>query len=188
MCLAKTAACPGAGYKSGLECAPFQKWGGVLFYGEGMEIVEHGLYLVKDEYFQRFPSKTWMWNKKEQRPHYYAVKIEDLLWMVPMSTKTEKYKEKISKVEGKHGKGNCVYYHTGVIAGIERAFIISGMLPVTPEYIAKTYDVNQKPYVVQDKRLNRQLRSKVIRYIRLLEQGELKDQNNILQIRQTLSK
>lgn len=153
-----------------------------------MEIVEHGLYLVKDEYFQRFPSKTWMWNKKEQRPHYYAVKINDLLWMVPMSTKTEKYKEKITKEEEKHGKGNCVYYHTGVIAGIERAFIISGMLPITSEYIAKTYDVDHRPYIVQDKRLKRQLRSKVMRYIRLLEQGKLKDQNNVLQIRKTLSK
>lgn len=153
-----------------------------------MNIVEHGLYLIKDEFFQAFPSKTWMWNKKEQRPHYYAVNIKGLLWMIPMSTKADKYKAKIQKVESKYGPGNCVYYHLGVIAGTVRAFIVSGAFPVTRDYVLKTYDVRNQPYIVQDTRLNRALRSKLVRYIRLLEQGKLRDQNGVLGIRGQLKK
>ena len=48
--------------------------------------------------------------------------------------------------------------------------------------------MNQAPYIVQDKILIRQIRSKAMRYIRLLEQKKLRDQNNILSIRCKLKK
>ena len=154
-----------------------------------MQIVEHGLYLVKDIYFQTFPSPGWMWNKGENRPHYFSFRdTHGLLWLVTMSSKTEKYRDKIKREEEKRGIGNCIYYHIGRISGQDRAFIISGLFPVTEEYISRSYNMNQAPYIVQDKILIRQIRSKAMRYIRLLEQKKLRDQNNILSIRCKLKK
>ncbi len=39
-----------------------------------MNLIEHGVYFVKDQYFEDFPSEHWMFNKGEKRPHYYALK------------------------------------------------------------------------------------------------------------------
>lgn len=79
-----------------------------------------------------------------------------------------------------------MYYHIGVIAGKERAFIISGMFPMTEEYISHPYAINQIPYIVGDKKLVRDLNSKMRRYLRLLEQGVMKDTNNVLEVRKKL--
>jgi hypothetical protein len=152
-----------------------------------MNITEHGLYLVKDEYFNTFPSANWMWNKGENRPYYFSFTASDgLMWLIPMSTKTAAYKAKIRKEEDRRGKGNCTYYHIGQVFGQECAFIVSGLLPITDAYILRAYCLNQQPYVVHDKKLIQQLRSKAIRYLRLLEQRQLRDLNNVLSIRQTL--
>lgn len=152
-----------------------------------MELTEHGIYLIKDEYFDTFGSPGMMWNKGENRPHYLAIRdASGLIWMIPMSTKTVKYRAKINEVEEKRGKGNCLYYHIGVIARKERAFIISGMFPVMPAYISHPFTINEIPYIVQDKKLIQQLTSKMRRYLRLLEQGQLRDQNNVLKIRDCL--
>ena len=154
-----------------------------------MQLQEHGIYIVKDTYFNEFASAGWMWNKKESRPHYLALKDSSgLFWMIPMSSKTESYKAKISRVETQRGAGNCLYYHIGIIAGKERAFIISGMFPVTAEYINHSYTINHIPYIVSDKSLVRELNSKMRRYLRLLEQGVMGDTNHVLDIRKKLSR
>ena len=152
-----------------------------------MQLVEYGLYTVKDEYFTDFPSDHWMWNKSQRRPHYYALKDPSgLLWLIPMSSKVENYAAKIARVERQRGAGNCLYYHIGPVGGRQSAFIISGMFPVTARYIQNAYTICAVPYVVRNTRLNRQLRSKAMRYLKLLEGGHLRDQNRVLEIRQTL--
>lgn len=152
-----------------------------------MELTVHGIYLVKDAYFDEFKSNGWMWNKTESRPHYLALTdASGLVWMIPMSSQVENYKRKIAHIEKTRGEGNCLYYHIGVIAGKERAFIISGMFPVTAEYISHPYTLNKIPYVVSDEKLIRKLTSKTRRYLRLLEQGVMRDGNGVLQIREKL--
>lgn len=75
-----------------------------------MILIEHGLYFVKDQYFDDFPSKHWMLNKGEKRPHYYA--LEDpsgLIWLIPMSSQVENYKRKIQKRK-KNGVGEIACF------------------------------------------------------------------------------
>lgn len=152
-----------------------------------MVLQQNGLYIVADSYFHAFPSAHWMWNKGESRPHYYAIQDKNnLYWMIPLSSQAGSYKEKIQKIEKSRGVGNCLYYHIGKVSGRETAFIISGLFPVTPEYIVRSYTVNQQPYVIQNKKLNRELHGKVMRYLCLLEQGRMKDINHILKIKETL--
>ena len=152
-----------------------------------MDVTEHGLYIVKDAYFDEFVSPGWMWNKTESRPHYLALRdASGLMWMIPLSLKVDNYKEKIARIEKQRGVGNCLYYHIGVIAGKERAFIISGMFPATADYISHPYTINHIPYVVADEQLIRKLNSKMRRYLRLLEQGVMRDTNYVLRIRDKL--
>lgn len=128
-----------------------------------------------------------MWNKAESRPQYLAIKdASGLLWMIPLSSKVENYRAKIARVEEKRGAGNCIYYHIGKIAGKERAFVISGMFPVTEQYISHPYTISAVPYIVRDKELIRQLHSKAQRYLKLLEQRQLRDENRVLEIRARL--
>ena len=153
-----------------------------------MNLTEHGLYIVKDDYFRDFPSSGWLQNKGESRPHYFAVTDSSgTTWMIPLSSRVEKYRNLINKIEEQRGTGKCVYYHIGVVSGHESAFVISDMFPVTPKYIRRPYTVNQIPYVMRDDKLIRKLRSKALKYIRLLEQGALQDKNHVLQIRKKLS-
>ena len=155
--------------------------------GDCMELKECGLYIIKDVYFVLYNSPTFLLNKNESRPHFYAVKDKDgIIWMVPMSSKVDKYRARIEKEEAKRGLGNCIYYHLGIIAGKERAFNISSMFPITEKYISHPYTINGIPYIVKDETLVRKLRSKVKRYLRLLEQHQLRDTNHVLKIRDSL--
>lgn len=135
-----------------------------------------------------FPSETWMQNKSQTRPHYYSVRdASGLLWMIPMSSRTAKYRAQIEKLESIHGKGNCAFYHIGTVHGRESAFIISGMFPVTEKFILRPYQMENKAVIVKNDALNKVLRQKAMRYIKLLEHGKLKDFNNVLEIRKTLA-
>lgn len=154
-----------------------------------MELQEFGVYIVKDDFFSDFPRPCFLDNKGESRPHFFAVRDPTgTAWLIPMSSKVDKYRALIEKAEAKRGKGNCIYYHIGVIAGKERAFNIGDMFPVTESYIRHAFTISGIPYVVRDKTLSRALRSKAVRLIRLWELGKLMDRNGVLEIRESLRK
>lgn len=73
------------------------------------EIEPFGLYIIKDKYFVDFPNDKHMQNKGENRPHYYAIKDGDgLYWMIPISSKVDKFRAKIEDVERKSvGYSGC---------------------------------------------------------------------------------
>jgi len=105
-------------------------------------MVENGLYKIKDDYYVDFPHEKHIHNKSG-RPFYYAVKDKlGVYWLIPLSTQLDAYKTKIQKVERKRGKGNCLSYHTGVIAGQERVFRVCDMIPITSEYIAGEFTLD----------------------------------------------
>lgn len=146
-----------------------------------------GLYTIKDKYFRDFESDYWVDNKQENRPCYYLFSDKDgIFWMIPMSTQVDNYKEKIKKIEEKRGEGNCIYYHIGLVAGVERVFLIGDMFPVSDEYIKSPYIINHIPYVCRNNNLVASVHSKGMRYLRLVEQGVMKSRNDILGIRQAL--
>lgn len=150
-------------------------------------LVKHGLYTVKDQYFSDFPSDHWMQNKGENRPYFFLLKDKDgISWLIPMSKQTENYRWKIKKVEAQRGKGNCIYYHLGLVASIERAFLIGDMFPVDESYIKAPYVIASNHYISRDKKLNAAIYSKAMRYLRLVEQGVMKSRTDILGIKRSL--
>lgn len=149
-------------------------------------MVEHGLYKIKDSYFKDFPHKKHIWNKAG-RPFYYAVKDSaGIYWLVPLSSQTDNFRQKIETEEHKRGKGKCIRFHIGSIMGKTRAFRICDMLPVTDEYIEGAFYVNGKPYIAQDKDLITVISRKARDYIKQLELGRMYSQVDALAIRAKL--
>ena len=79
----------------------------------------------------------------------------------------------LEREEIKRGKGNCIYYHIGKIAGKERVFIISDLFPVTTNYIVKPYTISSIEYIVKNEKMNKEIKRKTLKYLRLLEQHQL---------------
>ena len=57
-----------------------------------MEIKTGYLYHIKDEYFDLINEKELMINHKKghSRPSYLAIKDDDILWFIPLSSKIDK--------------------------------------------------------------------------------------------------
>lgn len=158
---------------------------GFFIYGViTMEVEQHGIYILSDAYFQKFNAGKMMDNKRGNRPHYFAVEIDGVLWMVPLSTQVEKYRKIISEAE-KNGK-KCLFYHIGKFAGKECAFLVGDMIPVTKAYVSRPYTISGVPYIVKDRSLNTPLVSKAKRYLILVRQGRIKPFVDILSIEKTL--
>lgn len=151
------------------------------------EIAISGLYIIKDEYFSDFPNPKYMQNKGENRPHYYAIQDNDgLFWMIPLSSKVEKFRGKIADVEAKSGTGSCFLFAIAPVAGRERAFVISEMFPVTEEYILRPYTVNGKPLVIQNSEIQKTIRAKALRFLKMVNRGYVKSPLNIIETKAKL--
>lgn len=151
------------------------------------EIETSGLYIIKDEYFSDFPNSKYMDNKGESRPHYYAIRDNDgLFWMIPLSSKVEKFRAKIADVEAKAGAGNCFLFAVAPVAGRERAFVISEMFPVTEEYILRPYTVNGKPFVIQNAGVQKTIRTKALRFLKMVNRGYVKSPLNVMETKAKL--
>ena len=70
-----------------------------------------GFYIIKDNFFNIFNDPFLKGNKQGNRPHYYC--FEDLktgiYWIIPMSSKLEKYKKNNKKIKRKK-ELNVIFY------------------------------------------------------------------------------
>lgn len=150
-----------------------------------MEYIKHGLYKVKDEYFNRFRNDYFMDNKQEKRPYYYALKDKnDIIWFIPISSKVDKYNKKIEKDTKKYGK--CIFYHIGKIKNKKNAFLIGNMFPITTRYIKGAFTLNNSPYILKDKILIKKINATAKNYLSMVRYGKLKPFVDILKIEQEL--
>jgi len=149
--------------------------------------VIHGLYTIKDQYFLDFKRPYWIDNKNERRPYYYLLKDKDnILWVIPLSSQVESYTHKIQREEAKRGKGNCLYYHIGPIASVDRVFLIGDMFPISEDYINYPFTIGHLHYVIRNKTINSIVYSKAMRFLKLVECGVIKSRNDILGIKRVL--
>lgn len=149
-------------------------------------MTERGLYVLSERFFQDFPDPCLMQNKGG-RPFYYCVQDKHgLFWMIPLSSKVEKYRSIVEREEAKHGKGGCVLCHVGPMFGAERAFCISNIFPVTSQYVEREFIAKGVHYVVSNDKLVKDVRSKALRYLKLVELGKLKPMVDISGIQEKL--
>lgn len=102
-------------------------------------------YFISDQYYVDFPDPYLMQNHEEEngkahnRPCFYAIKDTEtqLLWMVPISSQIDKYKKIAANKVEKFGRCDTIVFCD--VAGIERAFLLQNMFPVSEKYISNIY-------------------------------------------------
>ena len=111
---------------------------------DNMKVQTGYLYHIKDEFFDRINNKGLMINHENghSRPSYLAIKDDDILWFIPLSTKIEKYRTIIEKKEKKYG--SCKTILIKKIAGREQAILIQNAFPTLEKYIQSRHTVDGK--------------------------------------------
>lgn len=102
-------------------------------------------YFVKNEYYIKFKDSKLMKNKESiegtehNRACYYSFfdNKTKLYWLIPISSKVNKYKKIYEDKMKKNGKCDTIVF--GEVLGYEKAFLIQNMFPIISYYIEKEY-------------------------------------------------
>lgn len=125
---------------------------------KGIKLKDAQLYFLSDQYYADFPDDKLMRNKEMvaghlgNRPCFFAFsdrKTPEIFWLVPISSKIDKYKYEEQKKINKYGRCNTIRF--GVVLGREAAFLIQNMCPVTDKYISPYIDKNKQPIKIDDR-------------------------------------
>lgn len=106
------------------------------------------LYFIKGSFYERFKGCGLLENKEiingkphSRRPCCYLFKFsndsDDVYWMIPISSKVEKYTEQYNKSIEKYGM--CDNISFCYILGEKRAILPQNLFPVTKKYIGEMY-------------------------------------------------
>ena len=116
-----------------------------MIYQEGY------VYHIKDEYFQKVQDNNLMQNKENgtYRPTFYCLQDEktSLLWMVPLSTRVQKFKAIHDKQVRKYGR--CLTIVLGEFDGKDAAFLLQNMFPIREYYLDHIHTRNNNPVPVK---------------------------------------
>lgn len=147
------------------------------------------LYFIRDDFYDKFKNCGLLENKEmingvmHGRPCCYMFKYEDddLYWMIPVSSKIEKYERQYKHSVDKYGL--CDNISFGYVLGKRRAFLPQNLFPVTEEYIENTYiDMNTKRPITIPKDLMSELNKKARKKIRYNFQGKKFGMTDIVKI------
>ena len=130
------------------------------------------VYHIKDCYFEVAQDSKLMRNHEggARRPTYFCLRDEktQLLWMVPMSSRIEKYQPFVDRDVEKYGK--CLKIVIGEYAQRDSAFLLQNMFPILPKYIDHVHIVRQNVVPVNS-RLQRTISQNFRELLRLQQRG-----------------
>lgn len=135
-------------------------------------MTQGNFYYLTNEYYDKFVNYGLMKNKDEDefgkhgRPCYYCFVSDGFYWMIPISSKVEKYREIYNKKIEKYPNYDGIRF--GFVNGKERAFLLQNICPATEKYIDCEYKIehNTVSVTISDS-LSRELNAiarKIIRY------------------------
>ena len=116
------------------------------------------LYFLPDQYYQDFQDDKLMKNKDtvDGVPHsrlcFFAFpdsKNSEIYWVVPISSKFEKYKRIEQDKIRKYGRCNTICF--GTVLGRNTAFLIQNMCPAIEKYLVPYIDKNRQPIRIDDR-------------------------------------
>ncbi|MCL2105902.1 MAG: hypothetical protein FWH26_02390 [Oscillospiraceae bacterium] len=130
------------------------------------------VYHIKDCYFDAVQDSKLMRNHENGalRPTYFCLQDSksQLLWMIPMSSRTEKYQPYIDRDLNKYNK--CLKLVIGKYAQRDSVFLLQNMFPILPKYIDHIHII-QKNAVPVDSRLQRLINHNFKELLRLQRRG-----------------
>ena len=119
------------------------------------------LYFLSDQYYVDFPDDKLMKNKDviggvpHNRPCFYAfpdMKNPAIYWIVPISSRYDKFKKIADSKVAKYGKCNTIRF--GTVLGRNTAFLIQNMCPATEKYLTAYIDKNNTPIQIDNRIAN----------------------------------
>lgn len=133
--------------------------------------IERGFYIIKDEFFDYIKDPYLKGNKEENRPHYYCFKEENgLMWMIPLSSKLNKYEKLLNKKLEK--RKICDIIHIQKLDnGKTSVFLIQDMFPITKFYIEREYKILNKHLSVTSEHSAREIEKKAKKVVEMLKRG-----------------
>lgn len=132
---------------------------------------EHSFYIIKDEFFSEMSDPYLKGNKSANRPHYYCFKEEEnIYWMIPLSSRIDKYKAIIARQEAKGRRCNILHI-AKLDNGRESAFLIQDIFPITDEYIARAYTIAKQPLILTSEKTAADIDKKARKVIKLIKHG-----------------
>ncbi len=137
-----------------------------------MEIVTGSLYFVSDDFFAKIQDPYLKVNYVDtKRPHYFAVKDNKtgLYWLVPCSSKIEKFERLIMKKQEQHKPTDTIK----IVKVFDRKTVLlfQDMFPVIARYIDGQYIKGGQPVRIVDPKLIQELEKNAKKIINLLYRG-----------------
>ena len=131
------------------------------------------VYHIKDEYFTKANDPNLMQNKENgsYRPTFYCMRDEktSLLWLVPLSSRVEKFQAIYDKQVEKYG--NCLTIVMGEYDGKQAAFLLQNMFPITEKYLDHIHTRNNNPVPVKYS-IQTEISTKIKRILQLHARGK----------------
>ena len=131
-----------------------------------------GFYIIKDQFFEDMSDPYLKGNKSERRPHYYCFKDtkENIYWMIPLSSKIEKYRKIVSRKEAA-GKPCDIIHIVKLDDHREIAFLIQDMFPIKEKYIERDYTIAGNHLMLTSEHVVRTIESKARKVMGMLKRG-----------------
>ena len=133
------------------------------------------LYFIEDSYFEKYKNDTVSQNQKEDdehhRPCYYAFKEDDIYWMIPISSRIDKYESIYNKAMQKYGMCDALAFV--YVKGNKNVALLQNMIPVTEQYIKDIYthaDSGKPIEINLNKR--KEINAKARKILRFARQGK----------------
>ena len=136
-----------------------------------MKIEKKSYYFIKDKYFELCKDPYLLRNKENGngRPCFFVdIDDQNIMWMIPISSKFEKYKKIFLKRTKVNGYCNTIVF--GDFLGRESVFLIQNMFPITKKYIANKYIKDKTPAKI-DTKLEQEITRKFNEVLKLVRKG-----------------
>lgn len=137
-----------------------------------MNIVVGSTYFISDAFFEKIKDPFLKINYTEtKRPHYFAFKdnCTELYWLVPCSSKVEKFKAIIEQKRFKHKPTDTIKIVK--LQGRESVLLFQDMFPIAPKYIEEQYIRGGQPVLIADPKVIKELEKIAKRISNLLKKG-----------------
>lgn len=146
----------------------------LYLYLGGSFMVANGFYILKNDFFKKIDDPFLKDNKDEKRPFYYCIKHvykgTQLYWMIPLSSRIEKYRRIIEQRVEKHKPVDGLYI-CKLPNDRESVFLIQDMFPVTAEYIEREYTLGGNHLVLSKETDAKTISDKAKRILNLVVRG-----------------
>ncbi|MDO4302007.1 MAG: hypothetical protein Q4D26_11545 [Clostridia bacterium] len=152
---------------------------------------KYGFYIIKDSFFEYVKDSNLKGNKDGNRPHYYCFldNSTGLYWMIPLSSKIEKYRRIIKKRTDSNKPCDIVHI-LKTDNDRESAFLIQDMFPVTEEYIEREYTIAGNHMKITSEHAAQEIERKARKILGMIKRGVkfMPTQPDVLKIQEKLLK